>query len=140
MGISGAGSLLGSLVIASLPERRRGLLYLLSAMFLGGSLLAFSAAGTFVAAAVVMVLVGIGTAGRQTLGNVLLQSYVEDRYRGRVMSIWMTQWGMMSGGTLVVGLVAEAVGIRAALGGLAAALIGFTVAVLMLVPRVRRIE
>ncbi len=139
MAISGAGSLLGSLVIASLPEKRRGLLYLLSAIFLGAALLAFAASGTFAISAAVMVLVGIGTAGRQTLGNVLLQSYVEDRYRGRVMSIWMTQWGMMSGGTLVVGLVAEAVGIQVALGGLAAALIVFTLAVLVLVPRVRRI-
>ena len=139
MAISGAGSLLGSLVIASLPERRRGLLYLLSAIFLGASLLAFVASETFAISAAVMVLVGIGTAGRMTLGNVLLQSYVEDRYRGRVMSIWMTQWGMMSGGTLFVGLVAEAVGIQVALGGLAAALIAFTLAVLVLVPRVRRI-
>ena len=139
MAISGAGSLLGSLVIASMPEKRRGLLYLLSAIFLGAALLAFAASGTFAISAAVMVLVGIGTAGRQTLGNVLLQSYVEDRYRGRVMSIWMTQWGMMSGGTLVVGLVAEAVGIQVALGGLAAALIVFTLAVLVLVPRVRRI-
>ena len=139
MGISGAGSLLGSLVIASLPERRRGLLYLLSAIFLGASLLAFSASDTLAVAASIMVLVGIGTAGRQTLGNVLLQSYVEDRYRGRVMSIWMTQWGMMSGGTLFVGLVAEAVGIQIALGALSAALIVFAVGVLVLVPRVRRI-
>jgi MFS family permease len=139
MAISGAGSLLGSLVIASMPERRRGLLYLLSAIFLGVALLAFAASGTFVISAAVMVLVGIGTAGRQTLGNVLLQSYVEDRYRGRVMSIWMTQWGIMSGGTLFVGLVAERVGIQVALGGLAAALIAFTLAVLVLVPRVRRI-
>ncbi len=139
MAVSGAGSLLGSLVIASLPERRRGLLYLLSAIFLGASLLAFSASSTFAISAVLMVLVGIGTAGRQTLGSVLLQSYVEDRYRGRVMSIWMTQWGMMSGGTLLVGLVAEAVGIQVALGGLAAGLIVFTLAVLVLVPRMRRI-
>ena len=139
MAISGAGSLLGSLVIASMPERRRGLLYLLSAIFLGAALLAFAASETFVLSAAVMVLVGIGTAGRQTLGNVLLQSYVEDRYRGRVMSIWMTQWGMMSGGTLFVGLVAERVGIQVALGGLAVALIAFTLAVLVLVPRVRRI-
>ena len=139
MAISGAGSLLGSLAIASMPERRRGLLYLLSAIFLGAALLAFAASETFVISAAVMVLVGIGTAGRQTLGNVLLQSYVEDRYRGRVMSIWMTQWGMMSGGTLFVGLVAERVGIQVALGGLAVALIAFTLAVLVLVPRVRRI-
>jgi len=139
MGISGAGSLLGSLVIASLPERRRGLLYLLSAIFLGASLLAFSASETFVVASVIMVLVGIGTAGRQTLGNVLLQSYVEDRYRGRVMSIWMTQWGMMSGGTLFVGLVAEAFGIQIALGALSIGLILFALGVLVFVPRVRRI-
>jgi MFS family permease len=139
MAISGAGSLLGSLAIASLPERRRGLLYLLAVIFLGASLLAFSVSETFAISAAVMVLVGVGTAGRQTLGSVLLQSYVEDRYRGRVMSIWMTQWGMMSGGTLLVGLVAEEVGIQAALGGLAVALIAFTLAVLVLVPRVRRI-
>ena len=139
MGISGAGSLLGSLVIASLPERRRGLLYLLSAVFLGASLLAFSASETLVVASAIMVLVGIGTAGRQTLGNVLLQSYVQDRYRGRVMSIWMTQWGMMSGGTLFVGLIAEVVGIQVALGALSIALILFALGVLVLVPRVRRI-
>ena len=55
------------------------------------------------------------------------------------MSIWMTQWGMMSGGTLFVGLIAEAVGIQVALGALSIALILFAVGVLVLVPRVRRI-
>ena len=40
--LSGVGSLVGSLVIASLPARRRGLVLLISATLLGVSLLAFS--------------------------------------------------------------------------------------------------
>ena len=42
LSVMGVGSLFGSLVIASLPPRHRGLLYLLSAVLLAAGVLAFA--------------------------------------------------------------------------------------------------
>ena len=42
-----------------------------------------------------------------SLGNVLVQSYVDDDYRGRVMSVFMMQRSLASLGTFFVGVLAS---------------------------------
>ena len=84
--VSGAGALAGALVVASLPEKRRGVLMLCSAMLIGASLVAFSSTDSYILGCVFMATAGVGTAGRQALSAVLVQSYVDDAYRGRVMA------------------------------------------------------
>ena len=74
-------------------------------------------------------MVGIFTAGRQALAMVLVQTYVDDAHRGRVMSIFMTQISMVLFGGFIVGLAAEALGIQTAIGGLGLGLAIFTLGV-----------
>ena len=138
--VSGAGSLLATLVIASLPERRRGMLLLASSCLLGLSLVAFAATSSFWPAFAIMFVVGAWTAGRQAMAMVLVQSYVDDAHRGRVMSIFMTQISMVLFGGFIVGLIAEVTGIQTAIGGLGLVLAVFVLAVAALVPRLRRVN
>ena len=138
--VSGGGALIGALVVASLPEKRRGLLMLLSAMLIGASLVGFASTDMFWLGAVFMALAGVGTAGRQALSAVLLHTYVEDAYRGRVMAVFMTQISLMLGAAFFVGLWAEAVGPQAALGSLGAALVVMILAFIAFAPRLRRMK
>ena len=138
--VSGVGSLVGALTLASLRPRRRGLILLVSGLVIGVGLLGFSATTSIWVGGFFMLFVGVGSAGRQALGNVLLQSYSLDEYRGRVMSIYMMQFGLMSFGTVLLGLFAEEVGGQWALGVMAAALIVVTLAILALVPRMRELD
>ena len=138
--VSGAGSLLATLIIASLPERRRGMLLLASSCLLGLALAAFAATSLFWPAFALMFVVGVWTAGRQAMAMVLVQAYVDDAHRGRVMSIFMTQISMVLFGGFIVGVIAEATGIQTAIGGLGLVLAVFTVAVAALVPPLRRVN
>ncbi len=138
--VGGVGALAGALTLASLPPKRRGLLLVLSGLLMGGALLGFSASPTIWMGGAFMFLIGVGSAGRQALGNVLLQAYARDAYRGRVMSLYMTQISVMSFGAFGAGLVAEALGARWALGGMAALLAAVSVGFLALSPLLRRLD
>ena len=140
MSLAGFGSLTGALALASLRSRRRGRLLLLSMVVMGLGLTAFSASTIFVLSIVVMFVVGIGEAGRQALNVVLIHQYADDAYRGRVMSVLMTQVGTMALGAFIVGLIAEAVGPQVALGSFAVLLVLVAIVVHLFVPRVREIQ
>ena len=77
---------------------------------------------------------------RMSIGQVLVQHYSSDQYRGRVMSVWMMQYSIMSVGTYGVGLLAEAFGPQWAIGGMAAVLVVLMGVVWVAVPLMRRIE
>lgn len=136
--ISGGGALIGALVVASLPEKRRGVLMLLSAILIGASLVAFASTDQFWIGALFMATAGVGTAGRQALSAVLVHTYVEDAYRGRVMAVFMTQISLMLGAAFFVGLLAEVIGVRSALASLGAALVVMILAFMAFSPTLRR--
>ncbi|MEX2626850.1 MAG: MFS transporter [Ilumatobacteraceae bacterium] len=136
----GLGALIGALVLASLRvARHRGLLLAASTLFLGGSLIAFSSTGVFWIAWVTLLMVGIGSAGRMAMGQVLIQEYVQNEYRGRVMAIYMMQFSLMSVGTFAVSLYMEIVGAEQAILSLGVILILATAAFVAFVPRFRSI-
>ncbi|MEX2229959.1 MAG: MFS transporter [Dehalococcoidia bacterium] len=137
----GVGALIGALALASVTVRRkRGIQVVAFEIGLGVALVVFAAANGFLLAAALLFVVGLGTAGRQALGQVLLHEYVENEYRGRVMAIFMMQFAVMSLGTFLVGLFAELVGPQVAIGSLGVTLVIVAIAFLVLVPRLRRLE
>lgn len=141
LSISGIGSLAGSLVIASLPPRRRGAMFLIGAAFQGLMLfLVFTTSTEIWIMASFMLLMGVGQAARQSLSNVLVQSYVEDEYRGRVMSVYMLQFNLAQLGAFLTGLLAAVVGPRVALGGTSLALVALALGALLFMPRLRNLE
>src|SRR5690606_3761640 len=118
----------------------RGALLLGSSLVLGLSLLAFSASSEFWLSAGIVIALGVGQAGRQSLSNVLIQTHVSDEFRGRISSIMMMEMGLTSFGTFGIGVLAAAIGVQYALGGAAVALVVVAVAVYALVPTYRRLD
>ena len=98
--IMGGGSLVGSLAIAALGDWRRGMLLIVGSFISGAALLLIAAFPLYYAGAIIMVLVGLGDAGRRTINMGLIMEVVEDQYRGRVMSVFMMNFGLMPLGVL----------------------------------------
>jgi len=138
--ISGVGAILGSLVLASLPNRRRGIMLLVSGFILGVALVGFSFSSSWYLSMGLIVFVGLGQAGRMALGNTLIQYYVDDEYRGRVMSVYMMEFGLTSFASFTAGMMAEAIGVQWTLGGFAIVLVLVSLLALALVPRIRRLD
>ena len=135
--VTGVGSLVGSLAIASMPNRGRGKVFLWSALVLGVALMAFAASTSFWLTAVIMLAVGVGSAGRMSLGNILIMSYTHPAYQGRVMSVFMMEFSLVSFGTFLVGVMASVVGIQWAIGVTAFSLVVIAAIGLLAVPKVR---
>lgn len=140
MSVSGIGAIIGSLTIASMPNKRRGIMLLVSGLVLGLSLVVFSFSQSWPLSLGLMVFVGLGLTGRQTLSTTLLQSYTEAEYLGRVMSINMMDVGLSSLGTFFAGLLAEAVGAQWAIGGFAMFLVLLSIFAMVFVPTIRRLD
>ena len=136
--INGAGALLGALVLAGLPARRRGLILIGSAGVIGVGHLTLALSDTVALAAIPLIVIGIGSAGRQAISNVLVQTHTAEAYRGRVMSIYMMQISMMALGAFVVGVLTQWVGPREVFAGLGVLLITSSFVALRLAPNVRR--
>ncbi len=140
MGISGAGALVGSLVMASLPNKKRGLMLLLSGILSGIALIIFSFSKSWGLSLGLIIFVGLGQTMRGTIGSALLQSYAQPEYMGRVMSIFMVQWGIMNLVTFFVGLMAEVIPVQFVLGGFALILILVSILAVLLVQRIRKLD
>ena len=93
--VMGAGSLIGSLGIASIGQWKRGLLLLSSTFVSGVSLLLVAGVPVYYAAAAVMIPLGLGDSARWTLNQALIMEQTQDRFRGRVMSVFAMTWGLM---------------------------------------------
>ena len=105
--LSGIGSLLGSLYVASFGNRKRARLLLIGGLLMGVSLLGFAWSTHFWLSTVLLTVVGFGQASRMSLSNVLIQSYVDDDFRGRVMSIYMLEMAFLSIAIYPISLFAD---------------------------------
>lgn len=138
--VSGIGAIVGSIVLASLPNKRRGAMMMAGSLLLGLSLAGFSFSELWRLSLGFILFVGLGQAFRMTLGNTLLQYYVSDEYRGRVLSLYMMEFGLTSFGAFFTALAADAVGVQWSVGGLALLLVVICILVLIFVPQIRRLD
>ena len=138
--VSGVGAIACSLVLASLPNRYRGLMLVVSSLILGAALTVFAFSTAWILSLVAIVFVGLGQTGRMTLAGSLLQHYTEDAYRGRVMAIYMMEFGLTSLSVFVAGVLADTIGIQWAIGSLAVLLIALSLVVLAFSPRLRALD
>jgi MFS family permease len=140
MSVSGVGALVGSIVLASLPSKKRGLLILCGGLLSGASLVFFAFSRSWGLSLGLIVFIGLGQTIRGTVSSALLQSYTRPEFMGRVMSILMMQWGVMSLCTFGAGLLAEIVPVQRVVGGFAVALIIVSILSLFFIPRIRRLD
>ena len=137
--ISGTGSLVGSLLVASLSNKRRARVLLYGALMMGIALLGFAASTHYWLSVFLLTFVGFGQAARMSLSNVLIQAYVADEFRGRVMSIYMLEMSILSIALYPISVAADIFGPQWAVGISAACLIVLVVA-LFNVPAYRRLD
>lgn len=138
--ISGIGAMAASLVLASLPNKKRGLMLLISTLFLGLMILIFSFSKSWMLSLVVMVLIGMGHTGRMTLSNTLAQHYSSDNFRGRVMGIYDMQMSFPGLTVFAAGVLTEIIGVEWAVGGFAMLLAATSLLVMIKVPRMRQLD
>ena len=140
MSVSAVGSMVSSLVLASLPNKKRGLMMLVGNIILGIALVGFSFSGHYSLSLVLIAFVGLGQMVQMALGTTLIQYYIDPAYLGRVMSIMMMQFGLMSFSTFIAGLLTKAFGIQWAMGGLALVLVVLSLFAIAFFKRIRNLE
>ena len=138
--VMGVGSLVGTLFIAWVGRWRRGLMLLAGSFASGVALVMLAVLPFYAVAATIMVLLGLGDASRRALNQALAMEEVEDQYRGRVMSVFMMNFGLMPLGVLPIGLVADAYGGQAAVGTLGVLLLAVTAVLLATQGQLRRMQ
>lgn len=111
----GVGALAGSLVFAGGIKRGRGLILMITSVVSGLALIGSAVIPNYTTLLVFMVLIGVGDAARRALNNTLIMEQVDDVHRGRVMGVYMMNFGLMPVGTLPLAAMAEAWGIARAL-------------------------
>jgi hypothetical protein len=77
----------------------------------------FASSTVFLVSAVVVVVLGVGQAMRQSITNILIQSRTEEAYRGRVSSITMLDDGLEALGVFGIAILADVIGAQWAVGG-----------------------
>ncbi len=140
MSLGGAGGLAGSFAIAVLPNKKRGLLLLLSGLLSGAGIILFAFSPVWGFSLVIMIVVGLAGALRGVLSNTLLQTYTEGPYMGRVMSLTHMQFGFMAIVTFLAGVLAERIMVQWVVGGMAMILMVFILAVWLGSARIRSLE
>ena len=112
------GAILGSIALANLERRRLRPFQSRSAVGFGVSLAVFAVMPNFYAALAVMAVVGATSSVFQALNNSMLLTSTPIEYHGRVQSLLMLSFSGFAIAALPIGIVADAVGIRATLVGL----------------------
>jgi MFS family permease len=140
MSVSGIGAMCGSLVLASMPNRKRGRLLLLSGLIMALALVCFSFSHWWYLSLVLIIFIGLGQSWQMTLSLSLLQYYTDADYLGRVMSFRWMEVGFSSLGTFFTGVLSETIGVQWAIGGFAMALVLVSFMALLFMPRLRKLD
>jgi predicted MFS family arabinose efflux permease len=112
-----------SVIVASLADSHRApLLMTASSLAAGVATILLGLAPNFLLALVVMLFVGGGTSGFQTLNNAYAMRLTDADYYGRVIGLMFLAWGLINVVSLPIGFLADQVGERAVLVGLGVSL------------------
>ena len=139
LSIIGLGSLIGSLIFASLPKGKRGSSLIVSLLISGIAIFLISIFNYFFLIILMMFFVGIGDAGRRSLNNALLMEEAQPEFRGRVNGIYTMNFGLMPLGTIPIAAIASTFGIAFALSISSLVLIVFSIICYLFAGRIRRL-
>jgi len=141
MAATGIGALFGSLLVASLSDfRRKGMLLFVTAILFGVSLILFSQSNTYEVSMFFLLGVGASSSIYMAVNNSLILLHTEEKYRGRVMSLYMMTIGIMPVAVLPAGILIDRLrdpGLVVGAGGVI--LIVFTLMVMLIRPHLRRL-
>ena len=117
MSAAGVGALLAALFLASLGDFKfKGKLLFVSSLMFSVSLVVFSLSRSYIFSLATLLFVGFSSVASVSLINTLLQTYVPDEFRGRIMSVFMfTFAGILPFGNLLSGALAHIWGVAQAI-------------------------
>lgn len=127
---TGTGAFLGALIVAyrgGTSSAGKGLL--VSNLLFAGSAGLYAIAGNTAVAAILAFFLGLFNAYHIALGIATIQTNVPDKLRGRVTGAYELAWASFPLGGLIVGGLAEVVGLRGAIAIAAGAVATMTVTV-----------
>lgn len=141
MTIMGAGSLTGTLMLASIRQLgRRGLFLFANSLVWGICLFIFSQSGSYATALPFLFLVGFTSSTFMSLNMTLMQSYSSAEMRGRVLSMALMTFGVMPLSAVPFGAIAEKTGTPDSLGLSGLLLCLFTAIFFFIYPKMRKIS
>jgi MFS family permease len=136
----GLGALLGTVVIAGLREgEHRGFVLLGTTAVSGVALVLATVTAQYWIAVAVMVLLGVGDSGRRSLNSSLMLEQTQDAFRGRVMGLYMMNFGLIPLGAIPLAAISEVIGIRWAIAGAGALLVAAALSTSLFTDRIRRL-
>tara|TARA_Y100000590_G_C15703265_1_gene1007586 strand:- start:939 stop:2180 length:1242 start_codon:yes stop_codon:yes gene_type:complete len=135
----GLSSLIGSLSLAVIGNWRRGLIFIISGIVCGFTVVFTVSMPVYWLALLLLLFFGLGEAGQRVLSQSLLMGRVSDSYRGRIMSLQEMKLGMMFLGALPAGFLAEFLGVEPTLKILGSSAVIVSTAVLVKGRNLRRI-
>lgn len=113
---NGVGSLAGTLLVALMTGiRRRGRVIVAGVGLFGMTIVLYALSGNVILSCVLIGLLGLIASTYATLNDTLVQTLVDDAYRGRVLSVYSMLWGLTPIGGLIGGAMANVVGVQTAL-------------------------
>lgn len=137
----GVGSLIGSTTAASLGNfKRKGLLLVSFLTVWGAAMMAFALSDIYVLSLFLLIPVGMGHSGRNTVNIATLQTYTDPEMRGRVMALNAMMSGFMPPAVLLITAIADFVNAQVAIGGVGAIILAYGLWQLLFARTVRRLE
>ena len=138
---TGIGAVMGALWVAGTAHRRRlGPLMFYGLIGFGGALVTFALSPWFWLSVPALVAVGAGQQVYMSSNNALLQTNVEEQYRGRIVSTLFLNRSMVPLGTVLAGLGTQVFGVQATTAVMAASLLLLAFSVSRLAPAARELE
>lgn len=114
--LMGLGSVIASIIIAGIESNKRGLIWMIGGFLTGGCLLILSISDSYTISLIVMIFMGASDSIRRTLSMSIMMEKTRPDLRGRVMSIYMLNWGLIPLGALPSGIVADIIGAQSTVG------------------------
>ena len=139
---SGVGAVSGAFLLASqFWNGRRGQLLVLTNLAFPLILIAFSVTSFYPLSLTLAFGLGFGFMMQFTTLNTLLQTRVEDGFRGRVMALYtLTFFGLAPFGNLLIGFLGEKLGLGWAMTLFAICSLGLSQLILLKIPEVRKLR
>jgi MFS family permease len=137
---NGVGSLLGTTLVAFLSGMRgRGRIVVAGVGGFGLAVILFALSTTVYLSLVIILCLGFVVAFYGTLNDTLLQTNVDEGYRGRVLAVYSMFWGLTPVGSLEAGWLANRYGVGTALAINGCLVLAYVPVLLRFTP-VRRID
>lgn len=138
---SGAGALIGSLVVAYLADSpRKTQFQMLFGVGFALSLGAFALSSAFPVSLGLLFVVGMTGQGYTSLNNTLVMLNTESHMFGRVLSVYFMTWGLMPLASLPLAALVDSIGAAPTMSGAALCILAFMFYVQAFRPEYRRMR